>query len=731
MESSLKRELHTKVVIFILNLTLLFYLFRVAIPFLKYPFIVFYFMLILYSLLIFNKRIISTLKEYVKEYYLLLVLGLILVIQFFLSNKFYLNILKDILNAGILLSILFIITLIIVKKNDLGIFVNYLVKIIIVFAFIISVNNICNLFNLFENNYFIFYTGIRSHLYTEIEIDSNFAIIPSIFSMVAIFNYLLNAKSSRLSGLFHFLLTLYSLSIFFSGSRRGLLILGCFIILSAVIILGSKISRKILYKRIAPIAIHFLIPIIILGFSFWLFTSHTSYSFKNRTLEFIGSKNLIDSKTKIAEIIFKYIIPFNRSADFQDVYNSIWTPVFNPDDPESSWGTRIHKTVYPLTGPNVEIVPPHAKGYLMDSTCNPSYYTEIDVCESYSKIVKLNTSNGDHYRASVYCFVSEDFDGRVASFAFESKAIDQKIVEGNVYSYYDLSRRGTWQKLDLDFVCNGGEASIFLFFNKAGIRNFSTLKGHVIFAHPFYEKVNDPDNVLLLNPSDVSTGGVKRETVQYPKNTASFFQFDIKSLTNNASEFLNKGLFPFNQPLFINKDSINQDKDLIRSSISRLLPEDTTYFPYKNELVVSDFWNNHGGERIIRWYFALQIFSNEYAWHQKLIGGGFNFLNWFGFYFLKDKTKSDYPHNPLLSVLLYSGIFGLLIYCFFLYKVFYYYLKYVREYPLIFIFFLITFFFSFFSAGSPFDPPIMGFFVMLPFFIHYVEKKSSLNKENI
>jgi hypothetical protein len=45
------------------------------------------------------------------------------------------------------------------------------------------------------------------------------------------------------------------------------------------------------------------------------------------------------------------------------------------------------------------------------------------------------------------------------------------------------------------------------------------------------------------------------------------------------------------------------------------------------------------------------------------------------------------------------------------------------EYKMLAIFFLITFFFSFFSAGSPFDPPIMGFFVILPFFIHSINKK--------
>jgi hypothetical protein len=65
---------------------------------------------------------------------------------------------------------------------------------------------------------------------------------------------------------------------------------------------------------------------------------------------------------------------------------------------------------------------------------------------------------------------------------------------------------------------------------------------------------------------------------------------------------------------------------------------------------------------------------------------------------------------------------GLIIYCYFLYKVFFYYIKYISEYPLLFIFFLITFFFSFFSGGSPFDPPIMGFFVILPFFIHSIHK---------
>jgi O-antigen ligase len=151
------------------------------------------------------------------------------------------------------------------------------------------------------------------------------------------------------------------------------------------------------------------------------------------------------------------------------------------------------------------------------------------------------------------------------------------------------------------------------------------------------------------------------------------------------------------------------------------------YLSYKSNLQVDPRSNKFGEERILRWQFAWQIFQKEYNWKQQIFGGGFSFLNWYGYYFANDETEADWPHNPFLSILLYSGILGLLIYCFFLYKAFYYYIKYIREYPLIFIFFLITFYYSFFSGGSPFDPPMMGFFSILPFFIHTIHKK--LNKE--
>jgi O-antigen ligase len=118
----------------------------------------------------------------------------------------------------------------------------------------------------------------------------------------------------------------------------------------------------------------------------------------------------------------------------------------------------------------------------------------------------------------------------------------------------------------------------------------------------------------------------------------------------------------------------------------------------------------------------MQIFSKEYNFVEKILGKGFNFLNWYGFYFMHDKTVSDWPHNPFISVLLYSGIAGFLLYLFFFYRINYLYLKYPEYYDF-YIFFMITFFFAFFSAGSPFDPPVMGYFMLMPFFFNKLNKQ--------
>ncbi|MBK7132474.1 MAG: O-antigen ligase family protein [Bacteroidales bacterium] len=110
---------------------------------------------------------------------------------------------------------------------------------------------------------------------------------------------------------------------------------------------------------------------------------------------------------------------------------------------------------------------------------------------------------------------------------------------------------------------------------------------------------------------------------------------------------------------------------------------------------VDSIKNNFIAIRSVRWQFALQIFKHEYTFKQKIFGGGFDFLSWYGYYFMKDKTKTDYPHSPFLHILLYSGLFGLLIYILFFYQAFHHYLKHIKATIIIHFLLYCTFFYPF------------------------------------
>jgi hypothetical protein len=324
----------------------------------------------------------------------------------------------------------------------------------------------------------------------------------------------------------------------------------------------------------------------------------------------------------------------------------------------------------------------------------------------------------DIVTAFVYCYASTDFNGDLVCLRSDGDTY------GDTLSGYNLNMKGVWQKLSISASCKNGVAPVSLYFNKTGVTSFVSLTGHVIFAYPKIQVVTVNDNVRSRGKFEL----YEKAQIQQKSNDSKCND----KLGTPYPRIFTSGLGYFNlariSPIIHqNIDTAIIDKDFFRNWISNIINEDTSYNEPETFLKIDTLSKFFVDDRLSRWHFALQIFSNEYNLKQKFFGAGFNHLNWYGYYFLHDKTASDWPHNPFLSILLYSGILGLLIYCFFLYKVFYYYIKYIKEYPLLFIFFLITFFFSFFSGGSPFDPPIMGFFSILPFFIHAVHKR---DKEN-
>lgn len=131
------------------------------------------------------------------------------------------------------------------------------------------------------------------------------------------------------------------------------------------------------------------------------------------------------------------------------------------------------------------------------------------------------------------------------------------------------------------------------------------------------------------------------------------------------------------------------------------------HYGYEKEKLLS--------ERTVRWKYAFEIWTSEYSWFNKFFGKGFDYLELFGHKFYPDEDRVDYPHNPIISAFLYSGLIGGFFYIYFLALSFWYYWKYRKHHMLFFILFLVTFVFVSISSNSHFNVPIFAMLSLVPF----------------
>ena len=679
----------------LLNVTILLFLFRSSIPAFKYPFIILYLGFSSYFLILVRKSFISNIKFFINYFILIIFLAGLYFLAALLSDKIYLEVFKDSLNILTLLSFFLFLVFKIDSLRELKLLMSNLIDCVIWFSVIIS------LFGLYEYCY-VYFSRSLILLRESANVDYNFALLPVFFGMVSVLYKLSKTGSRKEVIVYNLFLFIQSLEVFFSNSRRGFILISFIIILLFLIFVLSLFYKRNNFVAFVKSYNYYLISIFLFFTCLFSFVFATSYSFKQKIFEFAGVQRISVFQQDISQRVFRYYLMFERETSFSSFYNKIWTPAYDVKDPDSGWGTRIHKTVFPLTGENVEIVPADAKGYLMDSTCNP--YVENGNAYSYTELYLINqkVKENDTVNLSVYCYVSKDFNGDWPSIILTNNG------SWIAFTNYNFERKGTWQKLCISEKCKKGEISSSLYFSKANVTDFSSLIGHVIFANPECKVISNR-NIIEIGGNSLITNYINESVNR------------LTEMVPIQNEIITESFTPI---LFFKALSI-QDKDPIRKWAYQFVSEDTTYHSYKSNISVDTIKNAFFDLRYVRWQFAWQIFTKEFNWRQKVFGGGFNFLNWYGYYFLKDRTKTDYPHNPFLYILLYSGILGVSLYLFFLYKVFYFYLKYRKEYWIFFVFFLITFFFCFFSSGNPFDPPIMGFFMILPFFIHSVHKKST------
>ena len=571
--------------LFSVTLWLSLYLTHTAVPFFKYPFLIIYILITIYILVMYRDRIFSGLKDLKNILPVVLVLFLYLTLACFFSNKIYLMIVKDIVNIIILLSIILVLKLFIHESKDCILFYQSFLNLAVLFAFLISVQRIYSYF------YLSSYSQAFNDLYVNKDravVDSNFVLIPVFFGLIGIL-YTFSQKISRLKILiYNILLIIFSISFLISGSKRGVFLFLLLFIMILAIQLWSLFSNNLRVKQLSKISKYYLLSFSILVILLIFLILNTSVYFKNSVLESIGVNNIPYTKNLITETFFRYFHFLDKDLNEEILYSKIWKPVFDPKDPEVWSGTGNYKIVKSLSGKNVEIVPAGSKGYLFDKSClgfaspSHSYY--------FLSLKRESVKKGDSLLASVYCYVTDNFDGDAVAIRAEGS------LTGNPDKFYDLKNKGCWQKLILPISCSQGDIIIYLYMNKGGVEDFSNLKGYVIFAFPEFNIVSNGSNI---SNSLIQSNNYKKIFIKGIKYNDSKLKMNYESLV--VKNIYKASFLKLSISELFSQINNSADTDPLRNWIRKIVSEDTIYHPYKSNLFVKKSLDDFGEDRIARW----------------------------------------------------------------------------------------------------------------------------------
>lgn len=710
-------------------ISILLFVLRTSIPIFKYLFIIIFIPTLIYILINYLPSYKKLRFRDFRSFLWLMVSFVVLIFSFILSQKSYIIVFKDIVNTFIVFTLFFLLIPICIENGSVDKIYNTFLKYIVIFSVIICTKDIVVFYYSIEIPHGRItdlekLIGISSTFQT----DYNFSILPLLFSIVIILSYS-TIKKKFLSNFFsvsNLILIVFTIDLLLSGSRRGLILYTGLITVLIIINLLPKSILEILISHKNRLRINFKVYFVSLLVIFLIATSFislSSFQQKNKLLTIAGINTSLTTKKNISTIFYRYFKICNKKTSFEEFNDKLWsirvnsekTEVpknFDPRYPDSGWGKKKHITVKTNFGENRSILPKGAKGYLLDSTTNINYWK--DQAYSKTKINNILVKPGDIIHFSSYCYVSEDFNGTYVAVYIDGEKTSR------IQKKYNYEKKGSWQFLFIKYPIEKHDTiGCYLFWTKHYDPNSDSLNilGHVVFAYPTLEVISKSDSIFSDTIHSYST--IPKFNVFHKKysNTDEIIGFQKASIINELPKI------PFT--IILQK---TQDSDPIRNWIRNMFNEDTTYYGYSADISHFQYSNEAIQGRTNLWQFAWELYTKEYNWVQKIFGNGFNYLNWYGYYFYSDKQRTNWPHNPFLSVLLYSGIIGLVLYFFLLFKVIAIYLNYIKEYYLLFLFWGITFFFSFFSANSPFSPPIMGFFMTLPFFVDYIHKKDKSDK---
>lgn len=553
--------------------------------------------------------------------------------------------------------------------------------------------------------------------------------IPYLYKKLTIFN----------SILLQICLFTIVINVYFSTSRRGIIIILLIIISIILTWFVSFFFKNNSFKSFRLNTLLLIIISIVTIGKFNLFIYDKKPLERTKWL-YMHKFDKTETSIFINRMTIQEQLILKGSTEYSDIEEMLWKTEFDSRYPYTGWAMNNFKLERRFDKDALTILPPGAEGARVDSSVQCSnwggnaYY--------YSVLFKEAIAKNVEYVASVYCYVTPDFSGNSLEMKVEN--IIPSIIKDDNASYNFL-KAGKWQKLEISFSADTGSYLVGLFMRFDSASNLKGMKGHMIFAYPELKQIPHSQGVLFAETSSnkiiKETSSLKGES----KNKVNVSSSQEICLVNNDSlnvriensktilntqmnkveneKYVTSNVEPkdtvsslLQENIVINKKIRKNDSKIFKLLYFFLDPSDS--LGHFKMAMSNDFFS---GPRVDRWRYAMYIYRYEYSPVQKIFGGGFGYTRKFTDMF-RDQwrvTEYDYPHSPFLSVLLYSGIFGLIFYIWLLLGAVKYYWIYRRDFWPFGLAFIVTFFFAFFSSNNPFEPAVMAVFTAIPYFAHY------------
>jgi hypothetical protein len=516
--------------------------------------------------------------------------------------------------------------------------------------------------------------------------DYNFYVLAILYGIVVGIYHIYSHFRLRGAGLFVYngSLVVLALNILLIPSRRGIVVFGVilfFLVLVRLWVLFRRTPGLTRVSRLDP----FLLVIlgVILGGHLLLF--ETSPGFKKDMLIRSGLYRM-DVRERITNLYCRYVGMVDKNLEFRKVYHRLW----NPREIHSGGGHTILADSFLQDG--------SARFTRMRQTEVRHYNEEQEGAAEFLVIATASPEGG--IEKQLYVDVGDTIEVTVwvrvlrwsPQLGIRMPGPDNRSIR-KVIAAESWEGDGRWHQLRL----------------KVGYDVFGSLPLRIGGGGPDRVSLSCWSGIQVVNGKGTHSGIQRVDSVgqsglpELSRERIQEFMALEPQEPRGVDDRNNAGNTPENRatavPGFIKSMLVKENKK-------------------DDEVAPPDGFVETGAadSRLARWQLAREIYG-DYTPTQKIAGNGFGYLPVYGLVFYDDAHQYDYPHNPLISAFLYSGLVGGIFYLVYLLAALVLYFRYLKKEALFFVLFLLTGLFVSVSGNSHFSVPAFAFFAQWPFLI--------------